>query len=304
MIDFGAERCRRLPIQYRNGCLWFPVRSMIASLVSSRAIIAGLLLSSILVGDAPLYGQDQQGAATMPPVITTDRPAVTDSSIVVPSGYLQFENGFTETGNQGQQGFDFPETLVRFGLTSKTELRFTPPDYFQNFNTGNGFGTGWGDLSLGVKQQLFATSAGFDASLVVSLSFPTGANIISSHGYDPEVQLPWSHPVSKNWTVAGMFSLLWPTEGNSRNFTGQVSFLVDRQITGRWDAFIEYAGEFPERGGSQDLLHVGTSFKLTPNQQLDFHFGFGLSSAAVHDFVGFGYSLQLQAIHHQKRDGS
>jgi len=288
----------------RRRRLWLPPGRSIASTISGRLIVAGWLLSGILFGNAALYGQDQQGAASVQPVITTDRPAVTDSSIVVPSGYLQFENGFTETGNQGQQGFDFPETLVRFGLTSKTELRFTPPDYFQNFNTGSGFGTGWGDLSLGVKQQLFATSGGFDASLVVSLSFPTGANIISSHGYDPEVQLPWSHPVSKNWTAAGMFSLLWPTEGASRNFTGQASFLLDRQITSRWDAFIEYAGEFPERGGSQDLLHVGTSFKLTPNQQLDFHFGFGLSSAAVHDFVGFGYSFQLQAIHRQKRDGS
>jgi hypothetical protein len=271
---------------------------------STRLVTVVLFLSWAFAGNASLYGQDQPSAASTEPVITTDRPAVTDSSIVVPRGYLQLENGFTETGSQGQQGFDFPETLVRFGLTSKTELRFTPPDYFQNFDAGSGFGTGWGDLILGVKQQLFATSGGFDASLVLSLSFPTGANHISSHGYDPAVQLPWSHPLSKNWTAAGMFSLLWPTEAGSHNLTGQASVYVDRQITSRWDAFVEYAGEFPERGGSQDLLHVGTSFKLTPNQQLDFHFGFGLSSAAVHDFIGFGYSLQLQAIHPQKHDGS
>jgi len=288
-------------VELRDGCLRLPAWSLIARLTY---IILGLLLSRFLGGNAPLYGQDQQGAALTPPVITTDRPAVTDSSTVVPSGYLQFENGFTGTGNQGQFGFDFPETLIRFGLTSKTELRFTPPDYFDNFNTGNGFGTGWGDFLLGVKQQLVTTSGGFDASLVVSLSLPTGANSISSHGYDPAVQLPWSHPVSKNWTAAGMFSLLWPTENGSHNLTGQASFLLDRQITSRWDAFIEYAGEYPERGGSQDLLHVGTALKLTSNQQIDFHFGFGLSSASVHDFVGFGYSLQLQAIHHQKRDGS
>lgn len=259
----------------------------------NKLLIAGLLLSWIPGGTASLYGQDP---STQPP-IATDRRAVTDSSVVVPSGDLLFENGFTETGNQEQRSFDFPETLVRFGLTGKTELRFSAPDYFQNFNTGRGFGSGWGDLGLGVKQQLIATPGGFDASLVLSLSFPTGANSISSHGYDLQWQLPWSHPISTNWTAAGMFSLLWPTESTRRNLTGQASFLLDRQITSRWDAFIEYAGDFPQSGGPQHLLHPGTAFKIKSNQQLDFHFGFGLSSAAVDHFIGFGYSFQFQAIH-------
>jgi hypothetical protein len=261
-----------------------------------QPVISGLSLSWILVASAWLSGQNLPPATSIQPMITTDRPAVTASSIVVPSGSLVFENGFTETSNQGQQSFDFPETLVRFGLTSKTELRFTAPDYYQNFYTGTGFGTGLGDLSLGLKQQLITRATGFDASLIVSLSFPTGANSVSSHGYDPQFELPWSHPLPKNWTAAGMFSLLWPTQGNSRNLTGQATFLLDRQITSRWDAFIEYVGEFPQHGGPQNLLHLGTAYKIKPKQQLDFHVGFGLSSAAVGHFIGFGYSFQLQAI--------
>jgi hypothetical protein len=269
-----------------------------------KRFIAGLSLSWILVGTVSLRCQDQPAAASPQPAITTDRPAITDSSLVVSSSGLLFENGFTETGSQGQRSFDFPETLARLGLTSKTGLRFTAPDYFHNFNTGASFGSGWGDLSLGVKQQLVATSAGFDASLIVSLSFPAGANAISSHGYDPQLLLPWSHPISKNWTAAGMFSIFWPTQGATRNLTGQPSFLFDRQITNRWDAFIQYAGDFPQRGSPQHLLHLGTAFKITSNQQLDFHFGFGLSSAAVDHFIGFGYSFQFHAIHREKRDGA
>jgi len=260
-------------------------------------VIAALWLSWILVGAALLYGQDQPGAANTQHPIVTDRPAITSSSTVVSSGNLLFENGFTETGNLGQHSFDFLETLARFGLTSKTELRFSAPDYFQNVNTGSGSASGWSDLSAGVKHQLVATSGGFDASLVVSLSFPTGAKAISSHGYDPQLQLPWSHPISKNWTAAGMFSVSWPTQGARRNRTGQASFLLDRQLTSPWDAFLEYGGNFQQRGGPQHLLHAGTAFKITPNQQLDFHVGFGLSSAAADHFIGFGYSFQLQAFH-------
>jgi hypothetical protein len=231
-----------------------------------------------------------------PPVISTDRPAITDASTVVPKSELVCENGLTETGNQGQQSVDLPETLLRFGITSKTEFRFTAPDYFANYNSGRGFVSGFGDLALGFKQQLVATSNGFDVALIASLSFPTGADRLSSHGYDPALLLPWSHPISKNWTAAGMFSVAWPTEGGSHNATGQASFLVDRQLTSRWDAFLEYAGYFPQRGGPQHVLHTGTSFKLTNNQQLDFHIGFGLSSAAVDHFVGVGYSFQFRAI--------
>jgi hypothetical protein len=265
-------------------------------------ILVALFLFAILRGNSVLNAQDQTAAPSAEPVINTDRPAFTDSSTVVASGILLFENGFAETGSQGESGFDFPETLARFGLTSRTELRLSPPDYFQNFNTGRGFGSGWGDLSLGVKQQLIANSH-FDASLVAFLSFPVGATIISSHGYDPGLQLPWSHPVSKNWTTAGMFSLLWPTEGSRRNLTGQVSFLLDRQITSRWDAFVEYGGEFPQRGGPQNLFHCGTSYKITSNQQLDGHFGVGLSSAAVDHFIGVGYSFEFQILHGEKYKG-
>lgn len=265
----------------------------------NKLVVAGLLLLWILGGTTSLYSADQPGAGNTQPAITTDRPAITDSSIVVPSGVLLFENGLTETGNQGQRSFDFPETLGRFGLTSNTELRFSAPDYFQNFNVGSAFGFGWGDLSLGVKQQLIATPGGFDASLVVALSFPTGASHISSHGYDPLLQLPWSHPICKNWTTGGMFSLLWPTEGAGRNLRGQASFLLDRQITSRWDAFLEYGGEFPQRGSPPHVLHAGTALKITSNQQLDFHLGVGLSSAAVDHFIGFGYSFQFH-VHRQK----
>jgi hypothetical protein len=265
-------------------------------------LVVGVLLAWILHDSAPIGAQAQSAPASTGQTIVTDRPAITDASTVVPSGFLVFENGFTETASQGQSVVDSPETLARYGLTSKTELRFTAPDYFNDFSSGSV--SGWGDLSLGIKQQLLATKSNFDASLIVSLSFPTGAHAISSHGYDPSFLLPWSVPISKNWTAAGMFSVLWPTEGGRRNVTGQASFYLDRQITGRWDAFLEYGGEYPQRGGPQHIIHAGTSYKLTPNQQLDFHFGFGLSAAAPDHFLGFGYSFQLQALHREKSAGS
>jgi hypothetical protein len=130
--------------------------------------------------------------------IATDRPQITNSSVVAPCGSLQFENGFLETSNGGQRSFDFPETSVRFGIAGKTELRLGVPDYFYNDDAASGFANGAGDLSVGFKKQLGPTRGGFDVSLIPSVSLPTGANLISSHGYDPTVQLPWSRALTKN----------------------------------------------------------------------------------------------------------
>lgn len=222
--------------------------------------------------------------------IATDRPAVTDSSVVVPTGTIQAENGFADTVSQGQRTLDGPETWVRIGVASKTELRLIAPDYFAPPGSGSGFG----DLAFGVKQQL-GPLAGFDVSAVVTLSLPTGAHAISSHGYDPSVQLPWSRSLSANWTVAGMLSVYAPTANGRRLVTGETTILMDRQLTKACDAFVEYVGDFPERGGPRQLLHFGSAFKLTANQQVDVHVGVGLSAAAVDHLVGVGYSFRFAA---------
>ena len=136
-----------------------------------------------------------------PATIATDRPSVTDSSAVVPNGVFQAENGLLDTDNPGRRTLDFPETLIRVGIGPSTEVRFTAPDYYYDFVTPAGLQSGFGDLAVGMKQQLPNVPGGFQVALVVSLSFPTGAAALSSHGYDPSFQLPWSRKLSTNWTA-------------------------------------------------------------------------------------------------------
>jgi hypothetical protein len=89
-----------------------------------------------------------------------------------------------------------------------------------------------------------------------------------------------------------------PPSTGPRNPTGTISPVENqrffaRQLSKPWDAFIEYAGDFAERGGSRQLLHVGSAYKLTRRQQVDFQVAAGLSHAAPHMFVGVGYSFFL-----------
>lgn len=227
--------------------------------------------------------------------ISTDRPQVTEASTVVPCGSLQLENGLAVSSAAGEHDVDLSETWVRVGLTGRGEFRVAVPEYFSD----NGGFSGASDMVLGYKQQLGPVK-GVDFSLIPSLSVPVGTRGITSGGYDPSLQAPWSRALSKNWTAAGMLAFYDPTQPNGRNPTGQGTVYLDRQITGPLDAWMEYAGTFPSRGGPQHVLNVGTSFKLTPQQQIDFHVAFGLSAAAADYSVGVGYSVRFQFVKAKK----
>jgi hypothetical protein len=257
-----------------------------------------VLTSVFFVAAAALAAQSQEhrcGSDAQSP-IATDRPQITESSIVVPCGSLQFENGFAETGAGDQHGLDLPETWIRFGMPGKGELRFAFPEYLTKDDTPLGFSSGASDIGVGYKQQ-FGPTYGFDVSVIPSLSLPTGTNRISSGGYDPSLQIPWSRSLSKNWIAAGMFLIADPTEPSGRNVTGGSTFYFDRQITQPMDAWAEYSGGFPERGGPEHILNFGACYKPSPHQQIDLHLSFGLSAAAPDYSVGLGYSVRFQVIH-------
>ena len=230
--------------------------------------------------------------------ISTDRPQVTSSGIVVPCGTLQFENGFEGSKSGGRWGFDLPETSMRLGVAKKTEFRLGVPNYIRNDDTASGFANGFSDMSIGFKQQIGPIPGKFDLSIIPAVSLPTGANAISSHGYDPSVQVPWSRALSKNWTAAGMFSFVDPTVGPRRDVTGQGSVYFDRQLGAPCDAYVEYSGVFAQRSGPQHSINFGTAYKPTPHQQFDFHAGFGLSSSAPTYIVGVGYSVRFPIFHY------
>jgi len=259
---------------------------------SSRGCLALAFSVFVLLEAIGLQGQTAGNSA---PSISTDRPSVANSSVVVPKGNFQVENGLLITNTQGQYILDLPETNLRLGLLDKTELRLSVPDYFDTLSTSSAATSGFGDITIGVKQQFGPTRGNFNLSCILFLSLPSGAEAISSHGYDPGLQLPWSHQLSESWTAGGQAAFYWPSQGGTHDFTDETTFLLDRQLTKPWDAFLEYAGDFPQRGGSRQLLHFGSTYRLAPRQQIDFHVAAGLSRAAPHMFVGVGYSFLLRA---------
>ena len=226
------------------------------------------------------------------PDIVTDRPDITESSIVVPVGALQVENGVTWTRDHRTNSTDLPETLFRVGLWERTEVRFTAPNYLDRLDGRNGL-SGLGDTSIGLKEQLGPLPGAIDLAVIAAFSIPTGASKVSSHGFDPFIKLPWSRDLKDGWSLGGMQSLFYETDGQRRKLTWEPTFYLERELGKHSDVFVEYSGDYTRGSDSRQLIHLGTAYRLTPRHQIDFHFGFGLSRAAPSQFIAAGYSFRI-----------
>jgi hypothetical protein len=67
--------------------------------------------------------------------IATDRPDVTNSSVVAPYGSLQAENGIDSTVKHGSNLLNGTNTRVRLGIARCTEFLIDVPSYFLSLNS-------------------------------------------------------------------------------------------------------------------------------------------------------------------------
>ena len=92
--------------------------------LGSVALI-GLFLSIL---DASAASADQCPSRDSP--IVTDRPDVTNSSLVVPQGSFQSENGINFSQRAGNHEFDGTESRLRWGIVRCLEVLVDLPTYF------------------------------------------------------------------------------------------------------------------------------------------------------------------------------
>jgi hypothetical protein len=169
--------------------------------------------------------------------IVTDRPSVTNSSVVMPTGSLQMENGINWTAHPGQGALDGSDTRLRVGFGGCTEMLADLPDYIGG---ADGHGpSGFSDVAPAIKHQFGGLPAGTNLSATVGLGLPTGARSISGSGLNPYLQFPWTQDLGGGWTAGGMMSTVWLTGQPQSTTVIQPSFLLDRQVSPHSDVFAD-----------------------------------------------------------------
>jgi hypothetical protein len=98
----------------------------------SYLLCCALLLATLMTCPTEAVAVDH--CPTSADEIATDRPDVTNSSLVVPFGSLQAENGIDWTVKHASNVFDGTNTRVRLGIAHCTEFLVDIPTYFLSLN--------------------------------------------------------------------------------------------------------------------------------------------------------------------------
>src|SRR5262252_5782786 len=101
----------------------------------SRSRFSWVLICVLLAlaSGSPCPDANADGCPTNSDPIATDRPDVTNSSLVVPAGSLQAENGIDWTVRQGSDVLDGTNTRLRLGIARCTGFVLDVPGYAEAF---------------------------------------------------------------------------------------------------------------------------------------------------------------------------
>jgi hypothetical protein len=252
-----AEAFIRLPASKRPGTSQIPLDTIRRSAISGIVLVAALIASaSVAFAADPCPNSASE--------ISTDRPDVTNSSRVVPYGSLQAENGVDSTVSQGSNVISGSETRLRLGVAQCTEVLADVPTYF--YSLDGRAPSGLSDLVVSIKGEL-PVPFGFHLSATGGLEFPTGANKVSNHGYDPYIQFPWSRRISDDWSLDGMFTVTWFTSQHTNNPTFEPTLSLERAFGPTRDLFVEYVGDYPHHARPAQILDGGARFRRSPSHE-------------------------------------
>src|ERR1700682_2988634 len=158
--------------------------------------------------------------------ISTDRPDVTNSSLVVPAGSLQIENGVNFSARDGSRFVDGTNTRLRAGIANCLEVLVDVPTYFANVRGPEG--SGFSDVAPALKWQISPVPGKIDLSAVFGVALPTGLAGIAGRGAQPYLQFPWSWELRSGWGLSGMFTEF--TSDRSRLIT-EATFVIEKKVT-------------------------------------------------------------------------
>ncbi|WP_291712744.1 transporter [Bradyrhizobium sp.] len=226
--------------------------------------------------------------------IATDRPDLTNSSLVVPVGSFQSENGINFSARDGGRILDGTNTRWRLGIAPCLELLVDLPTYVSKLRAPGS--SGFLDVAPAVKWQISPVPGKIDLSVVAGVALPTGTADVAGRGTQPYLQSPWSWELNDGWGLSGMLTEFFrPAEPTMKRVT-ETSFAVEKKLTETFSIFAEYVGDYPEHAGPSQLINSGGLYRLGRTQQLDFHVAFGLNHNSPAYVIGVGYSFRLDGL--------
>ena len=231
------------------------------------------------------------------PVISTERPTVGNSPDLIPAHSLQVENGINVTFQRDHYMVDFPETLLRLGITDRAELRFLFQDeMYQRPDIPGTASFQALDPTISIKLGLGKPTSIYPRSVIAQLSFPAGGPSWTSGSYDPSITTIWTQTISKNYFLNEVVGGTLTTLFGARRMYWAPSIAGGRSLSPAITGFAEYAPTLPANDNWSYIIDAG--FSLTHNKvnQFDFRTGYLKDSVGFHGLFSVGYSVRRDGL--------
>jgi len=235
--------------------------------------------------------------------LVTDRPTDSVAPVVVPAGSLQVEAGYRfsrfDTAAGDIDTHLFPDLLLRYGVHPRFEARLFASGW-NITDTPDDTDTAFSDVSLGAKIYL-ADAQGYRPQMAVLLdvSFPVGAEQVTSDYVIPKVLFAGAHSLPRNWGLTynvGPSYVTYQQQGqHEADWDLNYAVALGRAVDKRLSLFAEIYGAYISGRDLPDRhnLQAGLTWLLTPKVQLDARLGTGLSSTDEDLFAGAGIAFRL-----------
>jgi hypothetical protein len=261
-------------------------------------------------------------------IINTDRPDFTDVLPTVKKYMWQTESGYsfsirerrTGEGDYAYHRHRLPETLLRYGLSERLELRLRWDSalYTNRHGTANTEpdGLAWsGELLVGVKWQAILQDGWRPAHSFMATLQTRGADGNVSHpGLEPGLNWIYGWQITKAWVIRGSTGFEYvaqigqPTDGDEPGILGGTITMHQSAVTyvqwvprlgtyTEWFSFYDFGYE----RGYQHNFGQGFYIYITPNVQIDLRVvGTGFYAGDRFRDLTTGGGLSLRGFYHKR----
>jgi hypothetical protein len=238
--------------------------------------------------------------------LESDRPGFTNSTSTVGFRRLEIESGYKYTqavgGDTAHNMHDLPELLVRYGLAERLEMRVAWDaglifDQFTDRHSGRVINeSGSTDMEFGLKYALTKQDKWLPQSAIItSVTAPVGTASHSSEQTDVNVSYQYGWELNDKISLNCGTGILNTADSGDHYLQFSQAVSIDYSITEKLHVFNEWAGFFCHDFSDNRPQHyydAGLTYLVTPNFQLDWSAGVGLSDAADGFFTGCGFSIR------------
>ena len=230
------------------------------------------------------------------PVLTSHASEIEDPGLLEPEKVaMEFGFTFKRESNDAEKvnTYSFPEPLIIYGLFPNLEIQAEAKGWIVLDPDGGKTTTHGSDFTLAGKFGLPIRGDGWvpESAGFIVLSFPTGADEVTSDGVDPSFTYlaAWKLPHDLSLTANIGFAL--PTNGSAasnRYFEYSTVINLGFPISGKLSGFFEYFGSVASEGEADPhSLDAGLGYEVNDNLAMEVTGGAGLNEAAADFFLNF-----------------